>query len=760
MEWGVRSQLSAVSAAILCSACVTGRVTGGDVAGTFVVDPYPSVVTTAALPLSGFKPMGSGVSIDGVVGVPPDVNRTWRLDLGLSNGDGPYTFTLRPVSAPSAADVSVEVTVILDSTPPGITATSPAADADDVPIDTTVTLSFTEPIDCSRVSSASAALYFQGSSLVPTTIACDEGTTAGAVILTPIAALQYGSRYSVVVFDTISDLAGNHLAKGASWQFDTADAPDTTPPTPPTASSPAAPASSSCARVTVGGTKEVQSSVEARWLVTGVEQQAWTVIVPLDAETRWSFVFELAAGSNTYQLRSKDAAGNGSSPVTSFTVTRQALTQPLTAPTLCTSTSTVVAGFCESVRDWVPSTTDAQQIVLRGTKPANTGVWNGTTALSPLSAATTWSALVTLEPGANAFDLVSRDCADNVSAASPTTTVTYVPAGIVTGGGVDIGFTIADLWAQLGDEYNVSQTGNDIDHFSVDVWIEGPLPRFPDGAGGTTYESCVYDDASLQRKHTRYVSTVARTAGGSCVNAVPAQPCFGLWDMDDYRNPNYLAALIEAGHWATATHPIARSVDRRNVSGLTWGKGTPPACDQHLWYDGGLATCQSRMMQPPAIDGMTQATLSADYPSNKLTLGTWSRAVSYHWDLKDANGALVPAGAYLVSAVIAVDRRPAAALATDVETCWDRSTHDARGSHRVEGVVEVGGSTPTSANLVEKGLTEYVHACVQTAGNDISCSCSVLDTTFPCPSPNSLYNASSPPPVRYLQGGATLTYTP
>lgn len=105
-----------------------------------------------------------------------------------------------------------------DTTKPTVISSSPAAGATNVPIGVSVTITFSEPIDCDTITTAS--LFITG---VSGSVSCF-GSTAS---VTPAVALNYGAVYSVNVTTAVSDIIGNTLASPFSSAFTTVPAPAT-----------------------------------------------------------------------------------------------------------------------------------------------------------------------------------------------------------------------------------------------------------------------------------------------------------------------------------------------------------------------------------------------------------------------------------------------------------------------------------------------------------------------------------------------------
>jgi methionine-rich copper-binding protein CopC len=114
-----------------------------------------------------------------------------------------------------------------DTTKPTITATTPAQGATNTPINTPITVTFSEPMDPASISNTTFSLTANGGNYPGSVIYT--GTTA---IFTPNTfPLAYASNYTATVSNGAKDLAGNSLAANHTWSFTTIASPDTTRPT-------------------------------------------------------------------------------------------------------------------------------------------------------------------------------------------------------------------------------------------------------------------------------------------------------------------------------------------------------------------------------------------------------------------------------------------------------------------------------------------------------------------------------------------------
>jgi hypothetical protein len=107
-----------------------------------------------------------------------------------------------------------------DKTPPTVIATTPVNGALGVAITTMVTATFSEPMNCATITSATFLLG-ANSALVPGTVECNSSTAT----FTPAAPLSYSTFYTATITTGAMDLAGNALASNYAWSFTTAPPP-------------------------------------------------------------------------------------------------------------------------------------------------------------------------------------------------------------------------------------------------------------------------------------------------------------------------------------------------------------------------------------------------------------------------------------------------------------------------------------------------------------------------------------------------------
>ena len=115
---------------------------------------------------------------------------------------------------------------VFDTEAPAVISTVPANQAQNVPLNRQISVSFSEAMNPATINSTTFTLQ-QGSTAVSGSVAYT-GTTA---TFTPASNLAPSTVYVATVTTGATDLAGNALVCNAVWTFTTGTATDTTPPT-------------------------------------------------------------------------------------------------------------------------------------------------------------------------------------------------------------------------------------------------------------------------------------------------------------------------------------------------------------------------------------------------------------------------------------------------------------------------------------------------------------------------------------------------
>jgi hypothetical protein len=240
---------------------------------------------------------------------------------GASGGNGLYVYSTGP-SFPNLTynsenywvDVMFFPTLGPDTTPPTVTAVSPAAGATNVAINTPVTATFSEALDTTTINASTFLLKDPANNVVPATVTYN--TTARTATLTPSSFLTAATTYTARVVGGsagVKDLAGNALASDYIWSFTTA-APDTTPPTV-TAVSPAAGATNVAINtpVTASFSEALDTTTinASTFLLTGPGNTAVSATVSFNTANNTATLTPSAAlaGNTTYTATVKGGSG-------------------------------------------------------------------------------------------------------------------------------------------------------------------------------------------------------------------------------------------------------------------------------------------------------------------------------------------------------------------------------------------------------------------------------------------------------------------
>jgi YVTN family beta-propeller protein len=338
-----------------------------------------------------------------------------------------------------------------DTTPPTVTAFTPASGATGVALSAVVTATFSEAMNAGTINATSFELR-NGSTLVAATVTYNAATRVAT--LTPSAALLPSTTYTATVrggAGGVADSAGNVLASSSTWSFTTGAPVDTTPPTV-TATTPAAGATGVATNSVVTATfSEPMSaasidttSVELRNgatpVASTVSYNATTRVVTLTPSA-------LLAASTTYTVtirggatdpRVKDVAGNAmaANSTWSFTTAAPPDTTPPTVTGRTPASGATGVATSSAVTVTFSEAMDAASIggatfeLRNGAALVAASVsYNATTrvaTLTPSAAlanATTYTA--TVRGGATGV----RDVAGNALAADSTWSFTTAAAG-------------------------------------------------------------------------------------------------------------------------------------------------------------------------------------------------------------------------------------------------------------------------------------------------------------------------------------------
>ena len=116
-----------------------------------------------------------------------------------------------------------------DTTPPTVSSTGPANNATGVAVNQAITVTFSEAMDCSTITTSSFTLKDSLNTAVAGTITTCNNTSA---VFTPSSNLSYSTSYTATITSGVKDAAGNAMASNYSWSFTTGDQPTTAPSSP------------------------------------------------------------------------------------------------------------------------------------------------------------------------------------------------------------------------------------------------------------------------------------------------------------------------------------------------------------------------------------------------------------------------------------------------------------------------------------------------------------------------------------------------
>jgi hypothetical protein len=364
---------------------------------------------------------------------------------GTNGGNGVYAYaatTTFPNASYQGTNYWVDVVFSpsggsTDTTPPTVATVTPASGATGVSRSTTVTATFSEPMDASTVVAANVELRDAANTLVAASVAYNAATRVAT--LTPSATLAAATVYTARVKSGVKDVAGNAMVADRVWTFTTVAA-DTTPPTV-TAISPASGATGVSRTTAVTATfSEAMDAATITASNLQLRNAANTLVaatVAYNATTRVATLTPSAAlaGSATYTMTVgtgvKDVAGNAmaANRVWSFTTVAADTTAPTvtaispgSGATSVSRTANVTATFSEAMDPATINTTTVQLRNSSNTLIAATVTYNATSRVVTLNPNSTLSAFarytVTIRGGTT--DPRVKDLAGNALGANRT----------------------------------------------------------------------------------------------------------------------------------------------------------------------------------------------------------------------------------------------------------------------------------------------------------------------------------------------------
>jgi len=134
-----------------------------------------------------------------------------------------FLLTLLSVLMIGCEDKPIEPMPPEDTTPPKVVSVSPEKNSEDVPVNVRIFAVFSEKL--SSKSNSNWLTLTADNKECPGTVNVKEDT-----ILFATNSLEYETEYTAHISADVTDEAENHLKESYSWNFTTAEAPDTTPP--------------------------------------------------------------------------------------------------------------------------------------------------------------------------------------------------------------------------------------------------------------------------------------------------------------------------------------------------------------------------------------------------------------------------------------------------------------------------------------------------------------------------------------------------
>jgi hypothetical protein len=366
------------------------------------------------------------------------------------------------VVAGQSSDIGTLVMAYIggDTAKPTVTDKSPAAAATLVPVTSSITVTFSEQIAPSTLTSATCSVISSGSSTVNGTLTYD--ATKKTATFKPTSNLAYSTTYIVTVTTGVTDMAALPLEKLVTWSFTTEEPP----PTPPDAP------------LTVPANLYGPGQIILNWATTA-RATSYNIYWSNSSGVTPSNGTKIANVTSPYTHKGLDPAltyyyvvtaenAQGESPASS-----QITATPLTTPTVVASTPTtgsvnvslsspgITATFSEAMEPTSINATTFTLAVTGGANVPGTVSYDAVNKKATFVSATTLNAwtdyTATITTGARSLKDVAMAATKSWSFKSAQIAGTWVPTSLASAPTARYNHTA--IWT--GTEMIVSEAGSD-----------------------------------------------------------------------------------------------------------------------------------------------------------------------------------------------------------------------------------------------------------------------------------------------------------
>jgi parallel beta-helix repeat protein len=461
-----------------------------------VIDNSPigdDVPVDTTITITFSESMNTG-SVEGAFAISPSVDGTFDWNnakfIFIPNNDLEYNTQYSLTMSTTAKDLQNEFlsskfswqftteTVTIDPTPPTIIAHSPTGT--NVPVDTKISLTFSELMDTSSVEEAF--------SIQPSVLGAFSWSNA-KLIFTPAQDLKYKMQYTIIMATSAKDLSNEYLESKFTWQFTTTSKTKPDPSTPPTIidNSPIGKDipvdteitltfSELMATASVEDAFSISPTIIGAFAWTG-EKLIFTPEITLDYNTKYTVSIGTAAKDLEDEFLERKFSWT-------FTTVSEIIEDPLSPPTIIDNSPT---GSKVSVESKIKVTFNEPMDTMSAESafsisPSIDGVfnWANNKMIFSPNEALDFDATYTIIINTKAKDL------ENLNLESIFTwQFTTIKKGSVDENIVEIRLSTADLEIEVGDSHQFTVTcldiqGNVVDDLEFSWFVEGDIGKVDD----------------------------------------------------------------------------------------------------------------------------------------------------------------------------------------------------------------------------------------------------------------------------------------
>lgn len=319
------------------------RSPSGDICADYLIDSIDATVQDASDTVITSESWPCSAHQGTILEVPTGSNLTLTIS-GIVNDNLNWQSQLADISVSAGQDTNVGTIALnyygADETEPTILSHIPESNATDVPMNSSIIVTFSEDVVRASVESS---FSLSGTTDVDGNITYDPSTFIAT--FTPAIALDMDTQYTIEIDSAVQDRAGQQMAEPYTSSFTTGQAEDSTPPTVP---------------VLLDATAVSDSQIDLSWEADSDNVGVTSYQILRDGSqvksvsTTWTTDANLSPSTKyCYTIFAVDAANNTSDPSNEICETTQSTPPPQTPSLIAPADGAQLDNGCDNQSDTI-----------------------------------------------------------------------------------------------------------------------------------------------------------------------------------------------------------------------------------------------------------------------------------------------------------------------------------------------------------------------------------------------------------------------